>query len=319
MESRHIRVPTLDDMTRHVASAIKEHGIKVDASRGRTQEIAGVLLELTNPRARLSRSATRGKIFSALGELLWYLSGESDLEFIKHYIPNYTNHGDEYGAYGPRIFNLSGHNQFENVISLLRERKTTRRANIQIFRSKDINKDRKDIPCTCNIQFMIRNGEMNTITYMRSNDAYMGLVHDVFSFTMIQEIVARILGVNVGSYLHNVGSLHLYERNSEEVKKYMDEGWHSTEEAMPPMPEGDPRPSIKAMLEAESEVRRKESLNHDVAEDKNLDDYWLDLIRLLQIYRYTKENNLEGIERLGQKLRSQVYSVFVDSAIRKVS
>ena len=151
MESRHIRVPTLDDMTRRVASAIQEHGLQVDASRGATREIAGVLLELTNPRARLSRSATRGKIFGALGELLWYLSGESDLEFIKHYLPNYAEYGDKYGAYGPIIFNLSGHNQLENVISMLQKRKTARRANMQIFRAKDIEKDRKGVPRTCNI------------------------------------------------------------------------------------------------------------------------------------------------------------------------
>ena len=31
-------------------------------------ELRGVTLQLTNPRARLSRSESRGKVFSALGE-----------------------------------------------------------------------------------------------------------------------------------------------------------------------------------------------------------------------------------------------------------
>lgn len=37
---------------------------------------------------------------------------------------------------------------------------------------------------------------------MRSNDAYLGFPHDVFFFTMIQELVARSLGIRVGDYHH---------------------------------------------------------------------------------------------------------------------
>jgi thymidylate synthase len=36
------------------------------------------------------------------------------------------------------------------------------------------------------------------VTTMRSNDAYLGLPHDVFCFTMLQEIIARSLGREIG-------------------------------------------------------------------------------------------------------------------------
>ena len=42
---------------------------------------------------------------------------------------------------------------------------------------------------------MIRSGQMDMITYMRSNDVFLGLPHDIFAFTMIQEIMARTLSV----------------------------------------------------------------------------------------------------------------------------
>ena len=42
------------------------------------------------------------------------------------------------------------------------------------------------------------------LTYMRSNDAYWGLPHDVFAFTMLQEILARSLTLELGTYKHAV-------------------------------------------------------------------------------------------------------------------
>jgi thymidylate synthase len=48
-----------------------------------------ILLELRNPRARPSRTETRGKVFSCLGELLWYLSRDNRLEFIAYCIKGY--------------------------------------------------------------------------------------------------------------------------------------------------------------------------------------------------------------------------------------
>ena len=64
----------------------------------------GAILELTNPRARLSRSVTRGRIFSALGELCWYLSGTNAVEPISYYLSHYRLSGENgavFGGYGP--------------------------------------------------------------------------------------------------------------------------------------------------------------------------------------------------------------------------
>ena len=76
---------------------------------------------------------------------------------------------------------------------------------------------------------MIREGKLSMITYMRSNDLYLGFPHDIFCFTLLQELVARSLSVGVGTYKHMVGSMHLYDQDAEDAQEFLDEGWQSTD------------------------------------------------------------------------------------------
>src|SRR4029453_8927030 len=93
--------------------------------------------------------------------------------------------------------------------------------------------------CTSTLQFVIRDHRLNLMTTMRSNDAYFGLPHDIFCFTMLQDLIARSLDIELGTYVHSVGSLHVYEEKIDFVSRYLDEGWQQSME-MPPMPPGDP-------------------------------------------------------------------------------
>lgn len=108
---------TLDDVMRMVVEEIDAHGNRIYPAKGGKDgavELTGVLLELTNVRARLSRTETRGKPFSGLGELCWYLAKTNDVRFISYYLPRYKVYaeGDEiFGGYGPRLFSWKGVNQ----------------------------------------------------------------------------------------------------------------------------------------------------------------------------------------------------------------
>lgn len=286
---------TLDDLLRDILQHILEEGNKSRASRGPFREIIGVQAEIANPLARLSRTETRSKFFSSLGELCWYLSGSSDLEFIKYYIPNYENFADEYGAYGPRLRHSNGENQINNVISLLTKRPTSRRAVIQLFEPRDIAQRRFNVPCTCTLQYLVRESKLHAITYMRSNDAYIGLPHDVFCFTMLQEILARTLGVQLGTYMHMVGSLHLYDEHTEEAKKYIDEGLQPTNRYMNRMPQGTPWPSIGRLLRLEQKLRQEQLLEPDKSD---FNSYWKSLATLLQIHSLRKHKKWSSISEL---------------------
>jgi thymidylate synthase len=208
-------VETLDDALLALYQELLARDPSIEASRGAFSEILGVSIEIHKPRARLSRSKTRGKVFSSLGELLWYLTEDNCLDFIVPYIPDYRKYSEDgvsiYGGYGPRIFRQRGHDQLLNIITLLRKRPTSRKAVVQIFNAEDLANHHKDIPCTTTLQFLVRDELVHLIVTMRSNDAYIGLPHDVFCFTMLQEIVTRSLNRELGTYIHFVGSMHLYE------------------------------------------------------------------------------------------------------------
>lgn len=311
---------TLDDVMRRVTMEIQSHGERIVPSQGPCTELVGVLLEITNPRARLSRTETRGKPFSCLGELCWYLAKSDKLEFIDYYIPykKYADGNTVFGAYGPRLFNWRGLDQFANVTNLLREKPSSRQAVIQLFDACDITEEHNSYPCTCTLQFMVRGDRLHLVTHMRSNDVYTGLPHDVFSFTMLQEVMSRALSVELGTYKHAVGSIHLYDRHAEDAQKFLNEGWQPTDISMPAMPPGDPMPAIQSLVDAEAAIRAGTPLAE--LELGGLDPYWLDLIRLLQIFGFSHKdriNDPDGIIELRKKMSSATYDPFIDSRLIK--
>ncbi len=316
MTNSYFRCDTLDDLMHDVIQAIQSDGESIDPRKGACKELRGVLLELSNPRARLSRTETRGKLFSCLAEFCWYMAGSNQLDFISYYIPEYKRYAEGdviFGAYGRRFFNFAGINQVTNVIDLLRREPDSRRAVIQLFAAGDIAREHNDVPCTCALQFMIRDGALHMVTFMRSNDVYLGLPHDIFCFTMLQELMARTLGAEVGNYKHAVGSLHLYEHNLEAAQQFLDEGFQSTKIAMPTMPEGDPWSAIEFLLKAETTIRAGEQIDAEQISAANA--YWADLIRLLQVYRFSRDNECDQIADVRGKMASSTYEVFIDQRL----
>lgn len=304
---------TLDDMLHDVLHTLLSEKTWFTASRGRFTELFGCCLYLKNPRARLSRSEGKGKVFSALGELMWYLSGDTKLDFIDYYVPGqFQKESDDQhkvrSGYGERLLSFNGINQLTNVIALLRGKESSRRAVIQLFDATDLTGPYKSIPCTCTLQFIAREGRLNMFVSMRSNDAYIGLPHDVFSFTMLQELVARSIGLEVGEYKHCAGSLHLYEDNFEDAQKYIEEGiQHNL--SMPPMPEGNPWASVAQFRDYEEVLR----LGGEVEPHPEWDEYWRELSLLLEAYRASRRGDLKSLLALTESLRPTVYKMFVQA------
>ena len=320
MEKAYLRAATLDDMMRSVFHQLLCYGEQIKPSKGQARELAGMLLEIENPRARLSRTQTRGKALSCLGELCWYLAKSNDLGFIEYYISEYAKSADEgsiYGGYGPRLFDWCGINQFENVAKRLKYNPHSRRAVIQLFDAQDNVGEHSDVPCTCTLQFMVRGEKLSLIAHMRSNDAYKGLPHDIFCFTMLQEIMARKLSLEVGTYKHMVGSLHLYDNDVRMSKRFLNEGLQSTTAPMPPMPCGDPDPGIDDLLRAERAIRTDQGF--DVKVLTAMDPYWADLVRLLLVFKYSQQEDLGELQQTLLALESPIYGVYIQDRINRLS
>lgn len=310
----HLSAGTLDDLLLKTYKKILQSGERVKASKGWNAELSGVLLELKNPVARLSRTETKGTVFSCLGETLWYLAKSNELDFIDYYLSGYEKFSDDkktvHGAYGPRLFNMRGRvDQVDNIIKLLRKKPSSRQAVVQLFNAEDLLKDYNDVPCTCTIQFLIRKGQLHVVTHMRSNDAFLGLPHDVFAFTFLQELFARTLRIKLGTYKHAVGSLHLYDNDLTKARRFIDEGWQARI-SMPEMPVGDPWPNISKLLIAEEEIRKGRSLS---LAKLGLSAYWADLARLLRIFALTKAKKPIGTSL--REMTTTVYNAYVKKRI----
>ncbi|UOG29501.1 thymidylate synthase [Leptospira noguchii] len=296
---------------------IIQKGKQIKPTRGDAKELTGVLLEIKNPRARLSLTERRGLLFSCIGEFLWYMSGSDDLGFISYYLKEYFENSDDgktlYGAYGPRIFDKNGINQFQNIISVLTNNSDSRKAVIQLFDASDLVENHKDVPCTCSLQFLLRGKKLDLFTFMRSNDAYIGLPHDIFSFTMIQEIIANKLGVNLGVYKHFVGSLHLYTDKLDSARQYIEEGWQETT-SMPKMPSEDSTEAILKLIQVESQIRTGQIVSS--SDTNGLNPYWMDFVNLLHIFKiYKNENPIKNaslIEEIKLKISTKVYDTYID-------
>lgn len=309
-----IQGSSIDDILRSVYTALRDEGDSATASKGSFSELRGVTLRLSDPRSRLSRSFDRGRVFSCLGEFAWYLSGSDETDFIASYIPRYRD-ADENGsissAYGPRLMGTGRNDQLRRVISLLREKPTSRRAVIQLFDRTDLMMESPEVPCTCSIQFLCRDNKVHAFVTMRSNDAYFGLPHDIFAFTMLQELVARSLGFELGEYVHFAGSLHLYDTQSEKAFRFLAEGFQKTE-AMPAMPEGEPWPSLLNFLQQEALIRDGGSL----PPTEPSGGYWDDLARLLVAYRLEAAGDLAELRKT---LHNQFFELYVKEREFKVT
>ncbi|WAX05085.1 deoxyuridylate hydroxymethyltransferase [Agathobaculum phage AB434P2] len=151
----------------------------------------------------------------AVGEFLWYLSGSNKLKEISKYTKNWERFSDDgenlNSCYGWCIKHKFGFDQYEYVKELLKKDRNTRQAVIHI--KEPNNKPSKDVNCTICLQFFIRENKLYLTTYMRSCDLWYGFPYDVFNFCNLQVLLSMELGVELGTYTHICGSLHLYERD----------------------------------------------------------------------------------------------------------
>ncbi|USX20942.1 thymidylate synthase [Oxalobacteraceae bacterium OTU3REALA1] len=318
--SIRIEASTLDDLLNQALVYLLANGEQVHASRGDFREVLGPTLVLTDPRARLSRSETRSKVFSAVGELLWYLTKATELEYIDwfnagKYNKESVDNKTVRSGYGDRLFNWRGIDQIQNVIDLLRARQSSRQAVIQIIDADDVASKEAAVPCTNTLQFLVRADRLHLVVSMRSNDAYLGFPHDVFAFTMLQELVARTLGVELGTYIHTVGSFHLYDEHVEGARDYLREGFQNII-PMTPMPLGDPWNATNEVLNFETLVRAA-----PFSEIPALDPYWADICRVLAIFSLTKsgaDQALATCEKIAGEVTNRAYGMFIDARVSKL-
>jgi thymidylate synthase len=221
---------TADDAWQKIACAFRsEHGAAVQVSRnGPTHEILHAAISVADPRQRwvVSRNPPMNVAF-ALAEVVWIMAGRDDSAFLNYFnraLPKYSGDCTNYhGAYGYRLRKKFGLDQLERAYQVLSRNPESRQVVLQIWDSavdlpfSDGQPTSEDIPCNIAAMLKVRDGALEWTQIMRSNDIFRGLPYNFVQFTTIQEIMAGWLNLKLGTYNHVSDSLHIYERDFDQV------------------------------------------------------------------------------------------------------
>ena len=207
----------------------RSDGVRSQDSRGGpTQEILHVATAIPDPRQRwvVSREPPLNVAF-ALAEVVWIMSGRRDLAFLEYWNTRYRDFvgsGPElHGAYGYRLRHHLGIDQLDQAYQVLKHNPDTRQVVLQIWDSRidlpssDGTPADRDIPCNVVAMPKLRDGKLEWLQVIRSNDMFLGVPHNLVQFTFMQEILAGWLGVDCGPYTQISDSLHVYDRDWKNV------------------------------------------------------------------------------------------------------
>lgn len=213
-----------DDVYRQLVGSAESWEAQ-DSRFGATREQLRVIVELKNPRNRwITCRHPRINPAFAIVEAVWILSGDNSLNFLLPWnkkLSDYVGYEPEvYGAYGRRLRSSLGFDQLTVAAEALTMNPTSRQVVLQIWNSLEDLPIRageprsSDIPCNVISMLKVRNGLLEWTQTMRSNDLFRGFPYNVVQFTILQEVMAGWIGVDVGSYVQYCDSLHIYDRDT---------------------------------------------------------------------------------------------------------
>lgn len=100
----------------------------------------------------------------------------------------------------------------DDVVHLLKERPGTRQAYLPIWFPEDTGAvDGQRVPCTLGYHFLIRNGGLKIVYYIRSCDFYRHFRDDVYMAARLGQWVAEKVEAKVDNLVMHISSLHIFE------------------------------------------------------------------------------------------------------------
>lgn len=237
-----IKGRTANEVYPAAVAAVMGGGKTVPSRVAPTLEIHPATLVIEDPSKPIVTSFGRPvNVTFAMAEVLWILGGMNQVEMLEHYnshISDYSDDGETFNAaYGFRLRHAHGHDQIEDVIRLLTEDPESRQAVLNItlpskdrafepmrvpsdtenFAFEEVKRVTKDRACNLMAHLMIRDGVLDWMQVLRSNDVIHGTPYNFIQWMSMQRYIAGRLGVKVGTYTHIADSLHAYEYHHAEA------------------------------------------------------------------------------------------------------
>ena len=167
---------------------------------------------------------------SIIYELLWFLRGDTNVRYLnEHGVTIWDEWADEHGnlgrVYGAQWRDWRGENgvrvdQIDNVISEIKKNPQSRRLIVNAWNAAEIERMALP-PCHVLFQFYVQDGELSCQLYQRSADLFLGVPFNIASYALLTLMVAQVVDLRPGDFVHTFGDLHLYQNHLEQAREQL--------------------------------------------------------------------------------------------------
>jgi thymidylate synthase len=165
---------------------------------------------------------------SIVYELLWFLRGDTNARWLQERgVKIWDEWADpETGELGPvygkqwRSWATPDGGSIDQIAKLVEGLKTnpnSRRHIVTAWNPADVD-DMALPPCHCLFQFFVADGKLSCQLYQRSADVFLGVPFNIASYALLTLMVAQVVGLEPGEFVHSFGDAHLYLNHVEQAK-----------------------------------------------------------------------------------------------------
>jgi thymidylate synthase len=169
---------------------------------------------------------------SVVHELLWFLSGDTNIAYLKkNGVSIWDEWADENGNLGP-VYGYQwrhwgaregkpGIDQIARLISDLKSKPYSRRHLVSAWNVSDVDQMALP-PCHSLFQFYVHGDErLSCQLYQRSADVFLGVPFNIASYALLTCMVAQVVGLKPGSFVHTLGDAHLYLNHVDQAREQL--------------------------------------------------------------------------------------------------
>ncbi len=167
---------------------------------------------------------------SIIIELLWFLRGETNIAWLKdNGVRIWDEWADENGELGPvygkqwRSWATPDGGSIDQIVNLVEGLKTnpnSRRHIVSAWNPADVE-DMALPPCHCLFQFFVADGKLSCQLYQRSADVFLGVPFNIASYALLTLMVAKVVGLQPGEFVHTFGDAHLYLNHLDQAREQL--------------------------------------------------------------------------------------------------
>jgi thymidylate synthase len=165
---------------------------------------------------------------SIIVELLWFLRGDTNVKYLQdNGCKIWDEWADENGDLGPvygkqwrswAAPNGQSIDQIANLVEGLKTNPNSRRHIVSAWNPADVE-DMALPPCHCLFQFFVADGKLSCQLYQRSADVFLGVPFNIASYALLTIMVAQVVGLEPGEFVHTFGDAHLYLNHLEQARE----------------------------------------------------------------------------------------------------